>query len=71
MEEEEEESAIANLPTTRIAVVTGGNKGIGLEVCRQLAGEGVTVVLAARDMARGTAAATKLRDLGLTAVSFH
>ncbi|KAL6894312.1 hypothetical protein ACP4OV_008410 [Aristida adscensionis] len=71
MEMEEEEGSIANLPTTRIAVVTGRNKGIGLEVCRQLTGKGVTVVLAARDMARGTAAVEKLRDLGLSGVTFH
>ena len=43
----------------RIAVVTGGNKGIGLEVCRQLAGDGATVVLTARDQTRGAAAAEK------------
>ncbi|KAL6651104.1 hypothetical protein ACP70R_010029 [Stipagrostis hirtigluma subsp. patula] len=49
------EGAISSPPNTRnrIAVVTGGNKGIGLEVCRQLAGDGVTVVLTARDEKRG------------------
>ena len=55
----------------RIAVVTGGNKGIGLEVCRQLAGNGVTVVLTARDETRGAAAVKKLRELGLSNVIFH
>ena len=55
----------------RIAVVTGGNKGIGLEVCRQLAGDGATVVLTARDETRGAAAAEKLRDAGLSDVIFH
>jgi len=57
--------------SARVAVVTGGNKGIGLEVCRQLAGNGVTVVLTARDEARGAAAVEKLRDLGLSDVLFH
>jgi (+)-neomenthol dehydrogenase len=52
-------------------VVTGGNKGIGLEVCRQLAGNGVTVVLTARDETRGAAAAEKLGELGLSGVIFH
>jgi (+)-neomenthol dehydrogenase len=52
-------------------VVTGGNKGIGLEVCRQLAGKGITVVLTARDEARGAAAVENLRDLGLSDVIFH
>ncbi|CAL5015765.1 unnamed protein product [Urochloa decumbens] len=59
------------IPSTRIAVVTGGNKGIGLEVCRQLAGAGVTVVLTARDKTRGTAAVEKLREVGLSDVIFH
>ncbi|CAL4936643.1 unnamed protein product [Urochloa decumbens] len=65
------EGSISNLPSTRIAVVTGGNKGIGLEVCRQLAGNGVTVVLTARDETRGAAAVEKLRGLGLSNVIFH
>ncbi|KAF8708541.1 hypothetical protein HU200_029909 [Digitaria exilis] len=55
----------------RIAVVTGGNKGIGLEVCRQLAGNGVTVVLTARDETKGAAAVEKLRGMGLSSVIFH
>jgi len=33
----------------RIALVTGGNKGIGLETCRQLATRGLKVVLTARN----------------------
>ena len=41
-----------------VAVVTGGNRGIGLEVCRQLAGQGFTAVLGSRDRARGEAAST-------------
>ncbi len=45
---------------TRIALVTGGNKGIGLETVRQLAREGVTVLLGSRDVARGAAAAQSL-----------
>ncbi|CAL5030844.1 unnamed protein product [Urochloa decumbens] len=66
------EGTISNPPNTRIAVVTGGNKGIGLEVCRQLAGAGITVVLTARDETRGTAAVEKLRDeAGLSDVIFH
>jgi len=67
----ETEGAIPNPSNTRIAVVTGGNKGIGLEVCRQLASAGVTVVLTARDKTRGTAAMEKLREAGLSDVIFH
>ena len=44
----------------RIALVTGGNRGIGLEVCRQLAGFGIRVILGSRDAARGVAAAGEL-----------
>ncbi|RCV34694.1 hypothetical protein SETIT_7G179200v2 [Setaria italica] len=65
------EEAIPDPANARIAVVTGGNKGIGLEVCRQLAGAGITVVLTARDEKRGAAAVEKLREAGLSDVIFH
>jgi NAD(P)-dependent dehydrogenase (short-subunit alcohol dehydrogenase family) len=39
-----------------LAVVTGGNRGIGLEVCRQLVERGYDVVMGSRDVARGRAA---------------
>ncbi len=44
----------------RVAVVTGANRGIGLEVVRQLAAAGDTVVLGARDVAAGERAAASL-----------
>ncbi|WP_411129233.1 SDR family oxidoreductase [Streptomyces sp. x-19] len=49
----------------RTALVTGGNKGLGLETCRALAMLGVTVLLASRDAERGEQAAGLLRDEGL------
>ncbi|BAS79987.1 Os02g0640800 [Oryza sativa Japonica Group] len=55
----------------RVAVVTGGNKGLGLEICKQLAANGVTVVLTARSEERGAGAAAALRQLGLSEVLFH
>ncbi|WP_027087902.1 SDR family NAD(P)-dependent oxidoreductase [Cohnella panacarvi] len=52
----------------RIALVTGANKGIGLEIARQLGGQhGVTVLLGARDEARGQEAAGGLRAEGIAA----
>lgn len=43
-----------------VALVTGGNKGIGREVVRQLAGQGFTVYLGARDPERGHSAVQEL-----------
>ncbi|MFC5528490.1 SDR family oxidoreductase [Cohnella yongneupensis] len=52
----------------RIALITGANKGIGLEIARQLGQqEGVTVLLGARDEARGQEAANRLRAEGISA----
>jgi NAD(P)-dependent dehydrogenase (short-subunit alcohol dehydrogenase family) len=45
---------------TPVAIVTGANRGIGLEVCRQLAAKSFTVLLGARDIEKGRAAAAKL-----------
>ncbi|XP_015948186.1 (+)-neomenthol dehydrogenase [Arachis duranensis] len=54
----------------RYAVVTGANKGIGLEVVRQLASNGVKVVLTSRDEKRGLHALETLKDLS-DFVFFH
>lgn len=55
----------------RVAVVTGGNRGIGLEICRQLASNGVLVVLTARDEKKGSRAVEELQSAGLSDVVFH
>ena len=51
----------------RVALVTGCSRseGIGLEVCKQLAQQGITVFLTARDASKALALAATLRDQGL------
>src|SRR5262245_16701196 len=53
-----------------VIVVTGGNRGIGFEICRQLAGRGAQVVLTARKSEAGQAAVSKLAAQKLSA-KFH
>ncbi|KAI3985350.1 hypothetical protein MKX01_033664 [Papaver californicum] len=54
------------------AVVTGGNKGIGFQICRQLASNGISVVLTSRDITKGLEAVEKLKNsFGLSNVVFH
>ena len=48
----------------RVAVVTGGNRGIGLGMARGLANAGATVVVAARDVTRSEAAVAELAGAG-------
>jgi (+)-neomenthol dehydrogenase len=54
----------------KIALVTGGNKGIGLEMVRNLAGAGCTVLLGARNPERGQEAVRQLKRAGLDDVHF-
>ena len=54
----------------RTALVTGGNRGIGFEACRQLARTGLRVLLTARDPEKREESARALRDEGLE-VSFE
>ncbi|MBV9507772.1 MAG: SDR family oxidoreductase [Acidobacteriia bacterium] len=49
---------------TRIALVTGANKGIGYEIARGLAKQGMTVILGCRDQGRGEQAAARLTKEG-------
>ena len=53
----------------KVAFITGANRGIGFETARELAENGIHVVIGARDAAQGKAAAQKLRDKKLEADS--
>ncbi len=52
----------------RTALVTGGNRGIGFEACRELAQGGLRVVMTARDPAKGVRAAERLQAEGLDVI---
>jgi NAD(P)-dependent dehydrogenase (short-subunit alcohol dehydrogenase family) len=54
----------------RIALVTGANRGIGFEACRQLAQRGMHVVLTSRDPALGEKSAAILRAEGLQITTY-
>lgn len=52
--------------TPKIALVTGGNRGIGLEICRQLSAHGITVLMGSREFAKGEKAVSNFRRQGVT-----
>jgi NAD(P)-dependent dehydrogenase (short-subunit alcohol dehydrogenase family) len=52
---------------TKVALISGANKGIGLETARQLGKLGYTVLIGSRDALRGEVAARQLRDDGVDA----
>jgi NAD(P)-dependent dehydrogenase (short-subunit alcohol dehydrogenase family) len=55
----------------RIALVTGANRGLGFETCRQLAQLGLTVILSARDVTKGEKAAKQLIERGLDVIFYE
>ena len=53
----------------KVAIVTGGGRGIGLAIARLLAEDGASVVVSGRDAARLDAAVKELDGLGVTALA--
>jgi len=53
----------------RVALVSGGNRGIGRDVVRQLGERGIAVVLGSRDLKRGEEVAADLQAKGLRVVA--
>ncbi|GAC1574373.1 MAG: glucose 1-dehydrogenase [Candidatus Elarobacter sp.] len=54
----------------KVAIVTGGNGGIGLGIARGIAAAGAAVAIVGRDAAKSDAAVAELRDAGADAAAF-
>ena len=52
----------------RVALVTGANQGVGLQVAKELAANGLTVLVGSRNFERGEAAA---KEIGRGAVALR
>ena len=55
--------------SAKVALISGANKGIGLETARQLGALGITVLVGARDLTRGEAAVKDLKSAGANAIA--
>jgi 2-deoxy-D-gluconate 3-dehydrogenase len=55
----------------RVAIVTGGNGGIGLGIARGLAAAGAAIAVAGRNAAKGAAAVRELEALGAKAIALE
>jgi len=55
----------------RVALITGANRGIGLQTAKDLGPDGVTLLLGVRDLAKGEAAAAKIRQEAFEAEAVH
>lgn len=57
------------MSSRKIAIVTGGNRGIGREIARQLAREDIVVIIGVRDPEKGARTVAELKDEGVTIYS--
>ena len=54
----------------KVAIVTGGNGGIGFGIAKGLAAAGATIIVAARNQAKTAQAVTEIQALGVQAMGF-
>lgn len=60
-----------DLSAQKVAFITGANRGIGFETAKGLGALGINVVIGARDIVKGEAAAKQLKALGYQAEAIH
>lgn len=56
---------------SRVAFITGGNRGIGFETAKALGAEGINIIIGCRDLDKGQAAKKTLQDLAIQAECIH
>lgn len=56
---------------SKVAFISGGNRGIGFETAKALGAQGVNLIIGCRDEAKGKTAAKELQDLGFKAEAIY
>jgi len=52
---------------SKVAFITGGNRGIGFETAKALGAEGISLIIGCRDQAKGQSTAKELQEMGFKA----